>query len=209
MNVHSGIRGFRGREVPVARKSDGAKRARLVEKALEVFGDRGFRGTTIKRIAGRAGIAAGSVYTYFKDKDDLIRATLDEGWSAFLASLDALADAPGPFSRTLDLLLDTGFAELEHRLALVRAVVLEPDRRDALRGRVDELCRRVERIFAAARRARRPAREVSAWRTMLRVTVIGLLFTAATTPPERAGEQLRALKSAIRGVVMSRRGEAS
>ncbi len=195
----------------MARRSDGTKRARLVEKALEVFGDRGFRGTTIKRIAGRAGIAAGSVYTYFKDKDDLIRATIDEGWSAFLASLDELADAPGPFSRTLDLLLDTGFAELEHRLALVRAVVLEPDRRDALRGRVDELCRRVERIFAAARRAgaRRPAREVVAWRTMLRVTVNGILFTAATTPPERAGEQLRALKSAIRGVVMSRRGEAS
>ena len=193
----------------MARRSDGAKRARLVEKALEVFGDRGFRGTTIKRIAGRAGIAAGSVYTYFKDKDELIRATLDEGWSAFLASLDELAISPGPFARTLERLLDTGFAELERRLALVRGIVLEPDRRDALRGRIDELCRRVERIFAGARRAGmlRPARDAAAWRAMLRVTVYGILFSAATTPPERVGEELRSLKSAIRGMVAARLGE--
>ncbi len=195
----------------MARRSDGAKRARLVEKALEVFGDRGFRGTTIKRIAGRAGIAAGSVYTYFKDKDDLIRATLDEGWSAFLASLDALAVSPGPFARTLGRLLDTGFAELERRLALVRGIVLEPDRRDALRGRVDELCRRVERIFAGARRAGmlRPVRDAAAWRAMLRVTVNGILFSAATTPPGRVTEELRRLKSAILVMVKARLGEES
>jgi AcrR family transcriptional regulator len=193
----------------MARRSDGAKRARLVEKALEVFGDRGFRGTTIKRIAGRAGVAAGSVYTYFKDKDDLFRATLDEGWTAFLASLDALALSPGPFARTLERLLDTGFAELERRLALVRGVVLEPDRRDALRGRVDELCRRIERIFAGARRAGllRPVREAAAWRAMLRVTVNGILFSAATTPPERVAEELRRLKSAILAVAKARLGE--
>jgi len=193
----------------MARKADNAKRAMLVEKALEVFGDRGFRGTTIKRIAGRAGIAPGSVYTYFKDKDDLIHATLDEGWSAFLSSLDELAGAPGPFARTLERLLDTGFAELERRLALVRAVVLEPDRRDALRGKVDELCRRVERIFAGARRAGmlRPVRDAAAWRAMLRVIVNGILFSAATTPPDRVAEELRRLKSAIRGMAAARLGE--
>jgi AcrR family transcriptional regulator len=195
----------------MARKSDDAKRARLVETALEVFGDRGFRGTTIKRIAGRAGIAAGTVYTYFKDKDELIRATLDEGWSAFLASLDELAGSSEPFAQTVDRLLDTGFAELERRLTLMRAVVLEPDRRDALRARVDELCRRVERIFIGARRTGplRSVRAVAARRTMLRVTINGILFTAATTPPERAGEELRSLKSAIRGVVTARFGEGS
>ncbi len=193
----------------MARRSDSATRARLVEKALEVFGERGFRGTTIKRIAGRAGLAAGTVYTYFKDKDDLIRATLDEGWSAFLGSLDTLAVSPGPFRHTLERLLDTGFAELERRLALVRGIVLEPDRRDALRGRIDELCRRVERIFAAARHEGmvRPARNAAAWRTTLRVTVYGILFSAAITPPDRVGQELRAMKSAIWSVVAVRLGE--
>ena len=135
----------------MARRSDGAKRAILVEKALESFGDRGFRGTTIKRIAGRAGIAPGSVYTYFKDKDELFRSTLDEGWNAFLGSLDELAVSHGSFSRTVDRLLDAGFAELARRLPLVRGLVLEPGRSDFLREKIEELCRHVGRIFAAAR----------------------------------------------------------
>lgn len=195
----------------MARRSDGSKRARLVEKALEVFGDRGMRGTTIKRIAGRAGIAAGTVYTYFKDKDHLIRATLDEGWGAFLASLDELAAATLPFASTVDRLLDIGFAELESRLALVRGIVLEPDGREALRARVDELCRRVERVFARARRdgRRNAALHLPAWRTTLRITVYGILFSAASSPPDRAGDALRSMKSAIRDLVAARLGEGS
>ena len=132
----------------MARKADNAKRAMLVEKALEVFGDRGFRGTTIKRIAEQAGLAPGSVYTYFKDKKALFRSTVEEGWDAFLASLDELADSHGPFARTLGQLLDTGFAELAKRLPLVRGIMFEPGRGDFMRGKIDELCLRIERIFA-------------------------------------------------------------
>ena len=75
----------------------------------------------------------------------------------------------------------------------------------ALRGKVDELCRRVERIFAGARRAGmlRPVRDAAAWRAMLRVTVNGILFSAATTPPARVGVELRSLKSAILVVVLA------
>ncbi|MCX7029072.1 MAG: TetR/AcrR family transcriptional regulator [Spirochaetes bacterium] len=193
----------------MARKSDSAKRAMLVEKALEVFGDRGFRGTTIKHIAARAGIAPGSVYTYFKDKNALFRSTLDEGWDDFLASLDELAASREPFARTLERLLATGFAELSKRLALVRGIVFEADRRDLLRGKIDELCRRIERIFAAARRqgTLRPVPDPAAWRAMLRVTVNGILFSAAAAPPGNVAGELRSLKAAVRGMVAARIGE--
>ena len=195
----------------MARRSDGAKRAILVEKALESFGDRGFRGTTIKRIAGRAGIAPGSVYTYFKDKDELFRSTLDEGWNAFLGSLDDLAVSHGPFSRTVDRLLDAGFAELARRLPLVRGLVFEPGRSDFLRGKVEELCRHVGRIFAAARSegALKVVLDAAAWRAMLRVTVSGILFTAAVAPLARAAAELRSMKAAVRGMVAARIGEGS
>jgi AcrR family transcriptional regulator len=193
----------------MARRSDSAKRAALVRTALEGFGDRGFRGTTIKRIAGRAGIAPGSVYTYFKDKDELFRATLAEEWGAFLASLDELADARGPFTRTTERLLETGFAELAKRLPLVRGVVFEAGRRDLLEGRIEELCRRIERIFASARRqgALRPVADAAAWRAMLRITVNGILFSAAAAPPPRAAAELRRLKAAVRGMIEERLGK--
>jgi AcrR family transcriptional regulator len=195
----------------MARRSDSAKRAMLVVAALEAFADRGFRGTTIKRIAARAGVAPGSVYTYFKDKDALFRASLEEGWDAFLASLDELAVSHGPFVRTVDRLLDAGFAELARRLPLVRGIIFDAGRSGLLRGRIDELCRRVERIFAAARRqgSLRPTVDPASWRAMLRVTVSGILFTAAVAPLARAAAELRSMKAAVRGMVAARIGEGS
>jgi AcrR family transcriptional regulator len=195
----------------MARRSDSAKRAILVEKALEAFADRGFRGATIKRIAGRAGIAPGSVYTYFKDKDALFRSSLEEGWQAFLASLDELAVTERPFAWTIDRLLDAGFAELARRLPLVRGIAFDASRGGFLRGKIEELCRRVERIFAAARSqgALRPAANPAAWRAMLRVTVSGILFSAAVAPPARAVAELRSLKAAVRGMVAARIEEGS
>jgi AcrR family transcriptional regulator len=195
----------------MAWRSDSAKRAILVQKALEVFGDLGFRGTTIKRIAARAGVAPGSVYTYFKDKDALFRSTLEEGWDDFLASLDELAASPEPFARTTDRLLDAGFAELAKRLPLVRGITFEANRSGFLRGKIDELCGRVERIFTAARThgALRPAADPAAWRGMLRVTVNGILFSAAAAPPARAAGTLRSLKAAVRQMIAARMGEGS
>lgn len=39
--------------------------------ALEVFSERGYKGATMSEVAARAGIAPGTIYRYFKDKEDL------------------------------------------------------------------------------------------------------------------------------------------
>lgn len=49
------------------------KREDIILAALEVFAEKGFQRTTIKDIAERAGIGKGTVYEYFKDKDEIIR----------------------------------------------------------------------------------------------------------------------------------------
>ena len=52
------------------------KEATLLEAALDLFVERGFHGTTIPEIARRAGVATGSVYTYFDGKEALVNALL-------------------------------------------------------------------------------------------------------------------------------------
>jgi len=49
------------------------KREDIILAALEVFAEKGFQRTSIKDIAERAGIGKGTVYEYFKDKDEIIR----------------------------------------------------------------------------------------------------------------------------------------
>ncbi|GHU80252.1 TetR family transcriptional regulator [Clostridia bacterium] len=47
------------------------KRARILEIAIEEFADKGYKMASISNIVARAGIAKGSFYQYFENKDDL------------------------------------------------------------------------------------------------------------------------------------------
>lgn len=49
------------------------KRAALLDAALELFAENGFHGAPTSLIAERAGVGVGTIYRYFKDKDELIR----------------------------------------------------------------------------------------------------------------------------------------
>jgi TetR/AcrR family fatty acid metabolism transcriptional regulator len=48
------------------------KRKAIIEAAIEFFSRRGFHKTKISQIAKAAGVADGTVYLYFKNKDDLL-----------------------------------------------------------------------------------------------------------------------------------------
>ena len=49
----------------------------LIEAAIEVFGEHGFRAATLEAVAGRAGVSKGTVYLYFTSKEDLFRAMVE------------------------------------------------------------------------------------------------------------------------------------
>ena len=76
---------------PVANKRDAILRA-----AIDVFAERGYFNAQVADVARAAGVAAGTVYLYFRSKDDLlvsifertVRAQLDEGRAAVAAVTD-------------------------------------------------------------------------------------------------------------------------
>ena len=54
------------------RQEEPDRRREILEAALRVFSERGFRGATIKEIAREAGIRSSAlIYWYFEDKEDL------------------------------------------------------------------------------------------------------------------------------------------
>jgi TetR/AcrR family fatty acid metabolism transcriptional regulator len=48
-----------------------AKRKTIIQAAIEVFGKKSFRDSNISEIARRADVAEGTIYQYFKNKEDL------------------------------------------------------------------------------------------------------------------------------------------
>jgi len=73
------------------------RRAQIVDAALHVMAEHGFRGASIKRIAQHAGLKSPAlIYWYFKDKQALFEAMLEE-MAPFLgvgANAEQLLDEP-------------------------------------------------------------------------------------------------------------------
>jgi AcrR family transcriptional regulator len=59
-----------------AGRPSGQKTEAILDAARTVFSRRGFEGTTVDAVAAEAGIAKGTVYLYFKSKDEMYTAAL-------------------------------------------------------------------------------------------------------------------------------------
>src|SRR5437762_10782931 len=71
MPLQSALRGARLK--PRAPEgSPGPKRDALLRAAIDVFAERGYFHAEVAAVARAAGVAAGTVYLYFRSKDDLL-----------------------------------------------------------------------------------------------------------------------------------------
>jgi TetR/AcrR family fatty acid metabolism transcriptional regulator len=91
----------------VARRSDpppGAKRDAILRAAIDVFAERGFFNAQVADVARAAGVAAGTVYLYFKGKDDLLVSIFERSMREGLTrGRAAVADLDDPRERLLRL----------------------------------------------------------------------------------------------------------
>jgi TetR/AcrR family fatty acid metabolism transcriptional regulator len=61
----------------------GEKYQRILDAAVEVIAERGYFNSPVSAIAARAGVADGTIYLYFKSKDDVLRSALDTTFGRF------------------------------------------------------------------------------------------------------------------------------
>jgi AcrR family transcriptional regulator len=149
------------RRTRAARGDQRDGRTALLEAALEVFAERGYRDATVDEIAERAGYSKGAIYFHFSAKEDLFFALLEERIDAPLyVGLELLATGPPEQDMSVEasrqftqmlreqreiLLLDQEFCSLALRDERLRRRYIERERRrrsamaDALRARLDHL----------------------------------------------------------------------
>ena len=182
----------------MARPRDSEKPAQIINAAFTVFGDIGYEATRISHIAERAGISSGTIYTYFKDKKDLFRATAQDRWDRFLAQIRALADSQEPTRMRLQSLIEIGFTSLKSARPLLRGMLFESSQMNLLQGNLEKLYELIERILTqGAETADQSAVDPRQRRALIRITVVGVIFSVALAGPARVDREIRALQRAI------------
>jgi AcrR family transcriptional regulator len=182
----------------MARTRDKDKPRQIIDAAFKVFGDVGYEATVMKDIADKAGIAPGTIYTYFNDKKDLFRATAREGWNRFLAQMQTLVRSGAPIESRLSQFIEIGFSSLKHYLPLLRGMLFESSQMNILQESTDAFCALVEELLSGHRAP--PERLVvgpGRRSELVRITVLGVLFSAAMAPPSRVDAEIDELKATV------------
>lgn len=73
-------------------------RERILAAARSKLFEDGYAGLSLRGIAGECGIAVGTIYNYFQDKDTLVASVMMEDWLCALDEMKAGCDAAGTAS---------------------------------------------------------------------------------------------------------------
>jgi AcrR family transcriptional regulator len=72
----------------------------ILDEAGELFLEQGYEGFSMRRVAERIGYSATTIYRYYEDKDDLLFAVVNEGFSEFARQLtEAAENVSNPLKR--------------------------------------------------------------------------------------------------------------
>jgi AcrR family transcriptional regulator len=125
----------------------------LLAVAVEVFGERGYDGTSMDDLARAAGITKSSFYHHVKGKEELLGRSLDRALGGLFAALETAESGSAPAVVRLEQLLRDSVAvlvaELPHVTLLLRVRGNTETERAALARRRD-FDRRVTALVGAA-----------------------------------------------------------
>jgi TetR/AcrR family transcriptional regulator, transcriptional repressor of aconitase len=109
----------------MAREKDENKRIAVMQTSKLLFATKGFVSTSISDIVRETGLSVGTIYTYFKSKDEIMRAIVEEGWSSLYSRIEtAMAGAQSVQDR-LTILIERFLPELFQDLPLINILLSE------------------------------------------------------------------------------------
>jgi AcrR family transcriptional regulator len=111
-----------------------ARRAAILAAALEEFSARGYEGARLEDVAKRAGIAKGTIYLYFADKEALFQDLVRSMVNPILGMLQQTREIDLPARALVELLIETFLREIygTRRKDIIRLIFSEGPRFPAI-----------------------------------------------------------------------------
>ena len=73
----------------------------IQDATMRVIARKGMAAATVQEIADEAGVAKGTIYLYFRDRDELIEKTFQGAMTQLIARIDAVLDQELPFDEKI------------------------------------------------------------------------------------------------------------
>jgi AcrR family transcriptional regulator len=112
----------------------GERREAILAAALDEFASRGFEAARLDDVARRAGVAKGTIYLYFRDKETLFQELVRTMLTPLVGTIEALGAADVPLAMLADRIADLFVSEVyeTRRKDVVRLMISEGRRFPAL-----------------------------------------------------------------------------
>ena len=155
----------------MSREKDEGKRLAIMAAAKRLFAARGFHGGSVSDLAREVDLPIGSIYTYFENKEAIMRTVIEEGWETFFASLAAAVSGPGRPEERLSLVLHRFLPELFADVDLISIILAEADRSARLEEKLERLAALFNGLIAELAADRGLAIDLSSRQAMAAITV--------------------------------------
>ncbi len=101
---------------------DQGARTRLLEAATALFAERGYAGTSVGEIVARAGVTKPVLYYYFRNKEGIFQAILEEAARLQEEIIEEVLGSSGHVLERLELLLDRVYRGVSEHPDLMRTI---------------------------------------------------------------------------------------
>ncbi|OHD14877.1 MAG: hypothetical protein A2Z96_07190 [Spirochaetes bacterium GWB1_48_6] len=180
----------------MSRAPDDEKFKRILETAYREFNQKGFREATIKAISDQAGVAPGSVYTYFTNKADLFKKTIQYLWEKIFSEIDNTIKSDKPFNDKFFRLYDIVSLYICESPVFLTGMVSGETRRKLLKKNLELLAEKIHTLFKHPDcHILKPGNLGRDWDIhSLRIILTGALFDGVIAGDDQIKEVFSALK---------------
>ncbi|TMN21115.1 TetR/AcrR family transcriptional regulator [Lentibacillus cibarius] len=121
-------------------KKQKPKYKQIIEAAVKVIAENGYHASQISKIAKQAGVADGTIYLYFKNKEDILISVFEEKMGQFIEQIAYSISEKVQANDKLLTLIEMHFRQLtaDHHLAIVTQLELRQSN-TALRVKINQI----------------------------------------------------------------------
>lgn len=106
-------------------KKEKPKYRQIIDAAIIVIAENGYHQSQVSKIAKQAGVADGTIYLYFKNKEDILISVFDEKMEMFADRLNEIIEEPITASEKLYKMVENHFTVLSADRHLATVTQLE------------------------------------------------------------------------------------